>query len=180
MIGWILALVLGGGGLTLSYSGWAKRRSAASVARSVEATLPDVTDLMVVVLGAGGTIANAVRVVAERGPPSAGLAFEAVLARCAAGHTMAFSLAGVSEDLGSAYRPLMAALIATERDGAPVASLVLRLGDEARAARGRQAERRARSLPVQLLFPLVCCSLPAVFVGAVLPLILMSLGRLRL
>jgi hypothetical protein len=73
---------------------------------------------------------------------------------------------------------MVAALTATIRDGAPTSSLLLRLGDEARAVRRRQNERRARSVPVQMLFPLVCCSLPAVIVGTVLPLVLIGVDRL--
>jgi hypothetical protein len=56
--------------------------------------------------------------------------------------------------------------------------LLTRLGAEARSARRIQAEIRARRLPVQLLFPLVVCSLPALLVGAVLPLLLLSFRSL--
>jgi hypothetical protein len=46
--------------------------------------------------------------------------------------------------------------------------------------RRRRAEEDARRLPVQLLFPLVLCVLPAFGLLAVVPLLLASLQSLQL
>lgn len=157
---------------------WRQRLGTARRRAGLEAVLPEVIDLVAVVLGAGGTISHAVEVLADDGPVAVRSDFRAVLDELDAGEPLARRLSVAADRLGSGYRPLLAALIATERDGAPVAGLVLRLGDEARAARRRRGDRRARTLAVQVLFPLVCCSLPAVLVGAVIPLALVTLGSI--
>ncbi len=177
---YLLAVVVGAALLVWPVRAWQRRAAGRRLDRCVTDALAEVTDLILVTISAGGSIADAVRLVAQRGPVVLQPVFIEALVRAEAGHTLARSITEVGHQLGSAYRPLMAALVATERDGAPIAALVLRLGDEARAARRRMVERRARTLPVRLLLPLACCSLPAVFIGAVLPLALVSLGRIRL
>lgn len=157
-----------------------RRRALARRESALAAAVPEVTDLVVAVLGAGGTVAQAVRLVSERGPAIVRPTFGDVLGRLTAGRTILASLTDIMPSLGPSFRSVGAALVSAERDGAPIAELLVRLGEEGRAGRRRLAERRARSLPVQLLFPLVCCSLPAVIIGSVLPLALMALGRIDL
>ncbi len=53
-----------------------------------------------------------------------------------------------------------------------------RLSVEARMVRRRRAEEAARRLPVQLLFPLVLCVLPAFVLLAVVPLLLAAVPQL--
>ena len=81
---------------------------------------------------------------------------------------------------GEAARPLTAALVASERYGAPVVAGLERLAAEVRRDRRRRAEEAARRVPVKLLFPLVTCTLPAFALLTVAPLIAGTLGSLRL
>jgi tight adherence protein C len=157
---------------------WRRRRAVRQRQQAIDASLADVADFLIVVLGAGSSLAESIRWLAERGPEVTQHAFVTVIERGNAGRPLTVAVAGITDDLGTQYRPMVAALIATIRDGSPTSSLLLRLGDEARAARVRQNERLARSLPVHMLFPLVCCALPAVVVGAVVPLVLVAVGRL--
>ncbi len=140
--------------------------------------LVSVTDLVAVAVGAGGGAADALRVVAERGPTPEREAVGAMLGRWRAGVGLTSVLAELPDSLGEPYRPLASALVSAERDGAPLGAVLGRLGDEARHTRRQLAEMRARRLSVQLLLPLVCCSLPGVVVGGVVPLVLVSLRRL--
>lgn len=172
----VLGLMLVGSALL--WPRWRLRRAEQRHRQAIDDSLADVADLLIVLLGAGSSLAESIRWLAERGPEATRSAFVSAIERTHAGRPLAAAVAGVADDLGTHYRPIVAALIATIRDGAPVSSLLLRLGDEARAVRHRQNERRARSLPVQMLFPLVCCSLPAVIVGAVVPLLLIAVDRL--
>ncbi len=175
----LLAVIVGLGVASVVVVPAVRRRSAdRRRAEDVERAAADVADLLVVVLGSGAPVLDGVRWVAERGPHPVRPAFAAVIERTTGGTALAPALRVLADELGSPYRSLVAALIAASRDGAPTEAILLRLGDEARAARRRQIDRDARTLPVQLLFPLVVCSLPAVVFGAVAPLILVAIGRL--
>ena len=177
MIG--LAVVLVGVlvGWRFGWTRWSARRRAALRQRELDDALAEVAELLLVVLGAGVGVAEGVVWLAERGPVVARPVFAGVLEQLDRGERLVVALSGVVDEAGSAYRPLVSALTAAVRDGVPLSSLLLRLGDEARASRRQARERTVRALPVQMLFPLVCCSLPAVVVGAVVPLVLVGLGR---
>jgi tight adherence protein C len=145
---------------------WTQRRHA----------LPEVLELVAVALRAGGTVPAALALVAQRGPAPAAPAFAATLADASAGRGLAGALDTLPGRLGEPYRPLAAALLSAVRDGAPLAALVDQLAADAHDARRRLAEARARQVPVRLLLPLVCCTLPAVVVVTVVPLVLVGAG----
>jgi tight adherence protein C len=159
-------------------SRWLGRKRSDRRQDELAAVLPDVIDLVFVVVGSGGTVTEALWAVELRGPEVVRPHVSKLLESAKAGRPFRQALADLPDALHTAYRPLVSALLTTERDGAPVSLLLARLGDEARDARRRRAEIRARRLPVQLLFPLAICSLPAVFVGAVVPLVLLSFRSL--
>lgn len=75
-------------------------------------------------------------------------------------------------------RPLADVLVAGSRLGLSVGETLRGLAVEARSARRREAEAQARRLPVVLLFPVVCLTLPAFVVLTVVPLLLTGLGAL--
>lgn len=177
MTAWLALTVLGPVIVAVGHR-WRDRSADARRRRQVGDALPEVVDLLIVVLGAGASVLQAVRWLAERGPAPAAPAFGRVVDQYELGMALTAALRSIPVDLDRSYRPMTTALIAATRDGIPTAELLLRLGDEARAARRRHRDRMARSLSVHLLFPLVTCSLPAVVVGAVLPLVLTALGRL--
>lgn len=177
MIGLLLLSTLGAFGWTASRR--LQRRAQDRRRRDAMAdALVDVADLLAVVLGAGASIPFAIRWLAERGPTPTRHGFAEVLTRIDSGQPVVAALRSIPNELGADYRPLTDSLVVASRDGAPTGLLLLRLGDEARAARRRQQDRQARALPVHMLFPLVLCSLPAVIVGAVVPLLVVAIGRL--
>ena len=73
-------------------------------------------------------------------------------------------------------QPLVDALLASDRFGAPVGDALLRLAAEQRTALRRRAEARARTVPVRLLFPLVFLVLPAFGLLTVVPAVLAGIG----
>lgn len=177
----MIGLALLGGLVGFGWLGLPRLRQRIVDRRRHEAVgdaLADVADLLVVVLGAGWSVPGALRWLAEQGPGPTRSGFVEVLERLDSGQSVTVALRSIPDLLGPSYRPLATSLIVAARDGAPTGLLLLRLGDEARAARRRQQERFARSLPVRMLFPLVMCSLPAVVVGAVVPLVIVAIGRL--
>jgi tight adherence protein C len=156
------------------------RRAERRRLAELEAGLPEVVDLLGLAVGAGLGVAQAVAAVARRAEgPLAG-----ELARVSREVTMGRRLADALDDLpgraGEAVRPLAAALLASERYGAPLGPGLDRLADDVRRRRRRAAEEAARRLPVKLLFPLVTCTLPAFALLTVAPLIAGALRSLRL
>ncbi len=158
-------------------SRWKVRVDRANQTTKKLAALPGTLDLLAVVLGAGGTISSGIRMVAQRGENTTSPVFQLLLSSRDAGQSLVAVLHTLPDQLGEPYRPLASALIATERDGAPIASLLVRLAEEAEANRRRASEAKAKALTVQLLFPLVACFLPAVLLGAVLPLVIVAADR---
>lgn len=153
----------------------ARRRREARVRRS----LPEVTDLLVVAVGAGLTVHLAVAAVARRATGPVADELRRVVHEVALGRRLADALAEVPERVGEAARPLVATLVAAERYGGPLLDRLSRLADEARADGRRRAEEAARRVPVTLLFPLVFCTLPAFALLTVAPLLAGGLRSLR-
>jgi tight adherence protein C len=81
-------------------------------------------------------------------------------------------LADLPARVGEAVRPLSSALSMAARYGVPVVPALERAAVEIRLAQRRALEERARRLPVQLLFPLVFCCLPAFALLTVAPFVL--------
>lgn len=155
-----------------------QRRRRAAIATD----LPDVVDLLSLAVGAGLSVALAVREVGRRGTGPVAVELRRACAEVALGRRLADTL----DDLvhprrgGEAVRGLVAALVACERYGAPLVPALHRLSLEVRADRRRSAEEAARKIPVKLLFPLVTCTLPAFALLTVAPLIASAVRSLRL
>jgi tight adherence protein C len=154
------------------------RRARQRHRAALEAEAPEVLELVAVAIRAGGTPSAALALVAERGPPHTATILGRVLATALAGRPLVEALDVLVADGGEGMRPLAAALVSAERDGAPLATVMTQLARDATDARRRLGEARARRLPVQLLMPLVCCGLPAVLVVTVVPLVLVAGGSL--
>jgi len=157
----------------------ARRRHRRMLA-AVAADLPDVVDLLVLAVGAGLTVRLAVAAVARRAPGPLGAELARAGQEADLGRRLADALDDIPARASDATRPLVAALIASERYGAPLAAGLERLAHEVRADRRRRAEEAARKVPVKLLFPLVSCTLPAFGLLTVAPLIASAVRSLRL
>ena len=157
----------------------AKRRERRRVA-ALAADLPDVVDLLVLAVGAGLTVPLAVRGVARRAPGPLGAELARACDEVSLGRRLGDALDDIPARAGEATRPLIAALLASERYGAPLGPGLERLAHEVRADRRRRAEETARKIPVKLLFPLVSCTLPAFGLLTVAPLIASAVRSLRL
>jgi tight adherence protein C len=114
----------------------------------------------------------------------AGLGFEASLARAANSGEgpLATELARTMQDIGlgmprrAALEQLLArtdvadlrhfvvAIAQAERHGVPIAQVLRIQADELREKRRQRAEERALKIPVKLVFPLILCILPALFI----------------
>jgi tight adherence protein C len=153
-----------------------RRRRRAEVLRH----LPEVADLFVLAVGAGLTVPLAVAAVARRAPGLLAAELGAVVREVELGRRVGDALDAVPARTEEEVRPLVAALVASERYGAPLLDGLIRLAAELRSDRRRRAEAAARRVPVKLLFPLVFCTLPAFALLTVAPLLAGALGSLRL
>ena len=148
-----------------------RRRDERRRIAALAADVPDVVDLFVLAVGAGLTVALAVDTVSRRTAGPLGVELRKVCGDVALGCRLADALDDLPDRAGESVRPLVAALVASERYGAPLSAGLERLAGEVRRGRRRKAEEAARRIPVKLLFPLVGCTLPAFALLTVAPLI---------
>jgi len=151
-----------------------QRRQRAADDRIV-AELPVTVDLLAVAVGAGCTPFLAVDTAARWAPPTLAAFLGGVRRACALGQSFGAALDDVAATAPS-LRPLVDALLASDRFGAPVGDALARVAAEQRTALRRRAEARARSVPVRLLFPLVFLVLPAFGLLTVIPAVLTGIG----
>ena len=128
---------------------------------------------------AGFAPRQALAIVAEHTPGRTRAAFVAVEERCRSGQRFADALAGLVDELGLLTASFADGLAAAERDGAPLGSLLERLGREAHEARRQAAQRRARQLPVRLTLPVTLCTLPAFVLLAIAPMLIGAISSLQ-
>lgn len=155
-----------------------RRRSARAATDAWADAVPDTVDLFALALAGGLTVPLGLAVVGPRAPAPVGPELVAAERRFRHGEPLGDALNRVA-DSSPAIRPLLSVLVAAHCDGAPVVEPLARLADEQRATRRRIAEARARQVPVRMLFPLVCCTLPAFVLLTVFPPIISALGQLQ-
>ena len=149
---------------------------AADTARRQSA--PELVDLFRLAVGAGFSVHQLVDVVESRAPDVFVPTLVEVRRRVSLGQRLGDAL-DVFDELGESVRPLAAALRSAAFDGVALGPALERVATDARLQRRRWAEANARRLPVQLLFPLVMCILPAFGLLAIVPLVVSSLGSLH-
>jgi Flp pilus assembly protein TadB len=171
--------------VAVGWIGWyrlARRRVRAERVGAITDSLPDAVDLLWVAVSGGATVVVAIELVAtELTGPLASL-LRGALDQFDRGDRLVEALLALPADPvhGDALRPLVLALTATERLGVPLLASIEQLAVEARATRRRRSETNARRAPVLLLFPLICCTLPAFALLTVVPLFANGLASLRL
>ncbi|MGE3619260.1 MAG: type II secretion system F family protein [Acidimicrobiia bacterium] len=158
----------------------AVRRHDEARARAVESSLPDVVDLLALCGAAGWSLPLAVPLVASHmvGPVPGALGSAHELA--GRGVPLADALVASLRPLGDRAAALGHVLADHLRYGSALEPSLERLELELRLHRRRQAERRARRVPVRLILPLVTCTLPAFGLLTVVPLLVGSLRSLSL
>ena len=155
-----------------------ERRAAERRAAALLAALAPTIDVVVVVLGSGGTVADAVRALGRIGPAAVRPAFADAVTQADRGLLLADAIAGLYDRLSPAYHPLLGAIQTAERDGGALTSMLQSLADDAERARGWQAEAVAQRLSVSLLLPLVLFLLPAAVIGSLVPLVIVGFRHL--
>lgn len=154
------------------------RRARRRRDRALVDELPDAVDLLRLAIQSGGNARLAVHAVAARLDGEVGDHLRRVCGRVELGDRLADALATLRSV--EPLRPVADALIDAERYGVALGPSLDRLAAEARSQRRRQAEERARRVPVAMLFPLVGCILPSFALLTVVPLFAGTLRTLHL
>lgn len=150
-----------------------RRRRAA-----IEA-LPDLIELVVLGVRAGLAPATAIAAARRFADPRLADDIDAVVHRLQRGDRLADALRALPDRLGPDAAGFADTLATADRYGLPIGPVLDRLAVDVRDARRRVADRRARTLPVRLSFPLVVCTLPSFVLLAVAPAVLGALATLR-
>lgn len=142
--------------------------------RAVERAVPLTLDVLTMAARAGYTPRLALATATRWSPAATSALLTEIERRCRLGSTLVDALDTVGRE-HPAWCEIADALVVAERSGAPVAELLSRLADDARAGLRRRAEAHARRVPVRLLFPLVFLVLPAFGLLTVVPTLLAGL-----
>jgi tight adherence protein C len=168
-------LLAAGAATALGYLGpmmWVRARQSK---RQMEITLslPDALDLLVICVEAGqGLNAALMKVGKEINFSSPALSDDLMLVNneMRAGVSRTQALRNLSLRTGSDdVRSLVAVMIQSDRFGTSVAQALRIHSDSLRTKRRQRAEERARKAPIKLLFPLVFCIFPEMFVVLLAP-----------
>lgn len=146
--------------------------------RARDGSFPDLVDLFRIAAAAGHPVHRCLEVVAARAPAPVRAPLTAAVGQVQRGVPLADALHALGPDLGSSGPVLTDALRAALRTGSALAPVLDRVVVVARDRRTRAAQAAARRLPITMLFPLVCCVLPAFVLLGVVPLLAGSLGSL--
>ncbi len=146
--------------------------------RAIDRELPDSIEMLVLVVHAGMTPHQAIRLLAQRAPPATRPGFTEVVRRIERGASLPDALRALPDELGPEAGVVADTLAMAERHGTGIARALELLAVEVRERRRRRAEAAARSLPVRLSFPLVACILPSFVLVAIVPAVLGALSSL--
>ena len=147
--------------------------------RHIERNLPEVIDLLGLVVGAGRPTVSALADISPRVVEPFRSELAGVARRAGAGEPFTESVRRLRETLGPSVTPVVHAVTAAEIDGVPLQPALERAADEAHRRRRVRAEEAARRVPVLMLFPLVFCILPAFCLLTVVPVLVGTVADLR-
>lgn len=171
--GWMLAIVTAVLGYLLPGL-WLGRRIAARK-KAIRNGLPDALDLFVVCMEAGSSLDQAIVKASEEleiSHPALCQELRFVTTEIRAGKPRIEAFKNFAKRTAvDDVRSLVAMLVQTDRFGTSVAQALRTHGANARTKRRQRAEERAHKVGVKLVFPLVLCLFPGVYVVCIGPVV---------
>jgi tight adherence protein C len=138
--------------------------------------LPDALDLMIVCLEAGSAIDAAIVKVSDElalAYPALAEEFQMLITETRAGKPRLEAFRNFADRTGvDDVRSLVAMLVQTDRFGTSVSQALRTHAETSRTKRRQRAEERAAKIGVKLVFPLVFCLFPAMFVVTLGPAVI--------
>lgn len=159
----VFLLALGGVGYYLP--DWLLRSRADKRQANIRRALPDCLDLLSITVQAGlGFDAAVYRVARQIGGPL-GSELHRVVQEMQLGKTRIDALRGLADRTDSAdVRSFVLSMVQADIFGISVAKVLAIQADEMRVRRRQSAEERAQKIPVKIIFPLLFCIFPALFI----------------
>jgi tight adherence protein C len=132
---------------------------------TIQKALPDAMDMMTVCVEAGLGFDSSLAQVARNTTGPLASEFARVLQEMHFGKSRAAALKALGERTTvPELRILVSALVQASELGIPVAAVMREQAGEMRLRRRQRAEEKAQKVTVKILFPLVFCLLPALFI----------------
>lgn len=166
-VGWILPLTY-------------VQRKARERVTALDRALPDLIDLLSVMIEAGVAFPQAMRIASERFHPPLGDELRLTLQEQTMGLGMGEALAHMAERADTpAVKTFVRAMTQGEKMGISIGQIMRSLAHEMRARRKAMAEEKAQKTPVLMLFPLVFLIFPALFLILMTPAVIMLVHNLK-
>lgn len=159
----------------LTVGGWylpivALNQRAARRTEEIRRALPDTFDQVTIAVEAGISFEAAMARVAANGTGALAEELARTLQDVQLGVPRAEALAGLAKRSAlPEVHALVGAIQQSERYGVPIASILRTQAAELRERRRQLAEEQAMKIPVKVVFPLVFCILPALFIVIIGP-----------
>lgn len=171
--GWILALVAAVLGY-LAPGLWLQRQIGLR-RKAIQNGLPDALDLFVVCMEAGSSLDQSIVKASDEldiTHPALSHELRLVTTEIRAGKPRLEAFKNLAKRTGVGdVRSLVAMLVQTDRFGTSVAQALRTHASNARTKRRQLAEERANKIGVKLVFPLVLCMFPGVYVVCIGPVV---------
>ncbi len=131
----------------------------------VRKDLPDALDLLTITVEAGLAFDAALTQVARNTEGPLAEEFGRVLQEMQIGQSRGQALSAVSDRVDiPELKSFVTAVVQADKLGIPIATVLRIQAKEMRTKRSQRAEEAAQKVPVKILFPLIFCILPALFV----------------
>ena len=148
----------------LVYNAGAKRQT------ELNKGLADALDMLTVCVEAGQGFDAAIMQVAKTVTGPIGGEFARVLSEMQIGKSRGEAFASLGERVSTAeVKNFVSALVQADRMGLPIAAVLREQTKEMRVARRQRAEEKAQKVTVKILFPLLLCIFPALFIVIIGP-----------
>ncbi len=131
----------------------------------IQLALPDMIDLITVSVEAGLGLAAAIARVASRFPNSLSEEFTRTMQEIHLGRSQAESLRDMARRLDiNDLTTFLTSLVQAETLGLPIANVLRVQSERLREKRSQRAREQAQKAPIKMIFPLVFCIFPALFI----------------
>ncbi len=161
-----------------AFAGWVlpltyvQRKARLRIA-TLDRSLPDLIDLMCVMIEAGLSFPQALRLAADQFGPPLSDELRLTLQEQAMGLAVDEALAHLADRADTpAMRSFVRTMAQGERMGISLGQIMRNLAHEMRARRRSMAEEKAQKTPVLMLFPLVFMIFPAIFIVLMTPAVI--------